>query len=135
LLGTTAPVSPVPTGSTDETRSWETMIAANSIRQLNERMNENGIVTLDDFKKYVSEKLPAELVSRSVTGSYLILQEGAAQNPDAPADGKVDVQLQAKIAAAARVQDEFLNQVLTGHRRSRSKTYSEEIAAAVPLIR
>ena len=62
LLGTTAPVSPVPTGSTDETRSWETMIAANSIRQLNERMTEHGIVTLDDFKKYVNEKLPAELV-------------------------------------------------------------------------
>ncbi len=131
LLGTTAPVSPVPTGSTDETRSWETMIASNSIRQLNERMTENGIVTLDDFKKYVNEKLPAELVARSVTGSYLILKQGAAQNPDAPADGKVDVQLQAKIAAA-RVQDEFLNQVLTIIAEADPKLTPEEIAAAVP---
>lgn len=131
LLGTTAPVSPVPTGSTDETRSWETMIAANSIRQLNERMMENGIVTLDDFKKYVDEKLPAELVARSVTGSYLILKEGAAQNPDTSADGKVDVQLQAKIAAA-RVQDEFLNQVLTVIAEADPKLTPEEIAASVP---
>lgn len=131
LLGTTAPVSPVPTGSTDETRSWETMIAANSIRQLNERMTENGIVTLDDFKRYVNEKLPAELVARSVTGSYLILKEGAAQNPDAPADGKIDVQLQAKIAAD-RVQDEFLNQVLTIIAEADPKLTPEEIAAAVP---
>ncbi len=107
------------------------MIAANSVRQLNDRMTENGIVTLDDFKKYVNEKLPAELVTQSITGSYRILKEGAAQNPDAQPTGTVDVQLQAKIARA-RVQDEFLNgdpQIIA---ESDPKLTPEEIAASVP---
>jgi len=131
LLGTTAPVSPVPTGSTDETRSWETMIAANSVRQLNERMTENGIVTLDDFKKYVSEKLPAELVSRSITGSYLILKQGAAQAPEGAVGDAVDVQSQAAIASA-RVKDEFLAEILKVIAAADPKQTPEEIAAAVP---
>ena len=131
LLGTTAPVSPVPTGSTDEQRAFETMIAANSVRQLNDRMTENHIVTLEDFKAYVHDKLPTELVTRSITGSHLILKEGAAQNPDSAASDKVDVQLQAK-AAAARVQDEFLREILKVIAEADPKLTPEEIAAAVP---
>ncbi len=134
LLGSTAPVSPVPTGSTNETRSWETMIAANSVRQLNVRMTENGIVTVDDFKKYVNEKLPAELVTQSITGSYRILKEGAAQSADAgTAKGAtaVDVQRQAE-AAAARVSDEFLREILKIIAAADPKLTPEEIAASIP---
>lgn len=134
LLGSTAPVSPVPTGSTDETRSWETMIAANSVRQLNERMTENDIVTLDDFKKYVNEKLPAELVTQSITGSYRILRDRDAQvaDPAATADLEIgDVQRQAA-AAAARVGDDFLREILELIAASDPKQTPEEIAASLP---
>ncbi|MEJ7591241.1 MAG: cytochrome c biogenesis protein CcsA [Planctomycetaceae bacterium] len=134
LLGNTAPVSPVPTGSTNETRSWETMIAANAVRQLNDRMTENGIVTLDDFKKYVNEKLPAELVTQSITGSYRILKDGAAHGADpatAEVAATVDVQRQAE-AAAARVPDEFLREILKVIAASDPKQTPEEIAASVP---
>ena len=139
LLGATAPVSAIPTGSaedkrtgsTEETRTWETMIAANSVRQLNDRMTESGIVTLGDFKKYVKETLPKELVDRSIIGSYQILRDGAAQSSDAASDGTVDVQLQAKIAAA-RVQDEFLHEILAIIAEADPKLTPQEIAATVP---
>ncbi len=134
LLGSTAPVSPVPTGSKDETRSWETMIAGNSVRQLNDRMTENGIVTVDDFKKYVKEKLPVELVTESITGSYRILKDGAAHGADpanAKAESDVDVQGQAK-AAAARIENDFLREILKIIAASDPNQTPEEIAASVP---
>ena len=131
LLGSTAPVSPVPTGSKNETRSWETMIAANSVLQLNERMMANGIVTLDDFQKYVKEKLPEEIVTQSITGSYRILKDGAAAgNTDPTNTESVDVQQQAAVAAA-RVPDEFLKEILNVIAESDPKQTPEEIAASV----
>lgn|GEM_PF-160832 len=134
LLGSTAPVSPVPTGSTDEQRSFETMIAANSVRQLNDEMTKHGIVTVEDFKAYVQDKLPAELVTQSILGSIRILREGAAQSPDAEAQDGDSVQLQAK-AAAARVRDEFLSEILNIIAEADPKLTPEEIAAAVPADR
>lgn len=130
LLGTTAPVSPVPTGSTNEQRAFETMIASNSVRQLNNRMSEKGIVTLDDFKSYVNDKLPSELVTQSVIGSYQILKDGAAANPDSSVNGE-SVQLQAR-AASTRVQDEFLRDILKVIAEADSKLTPQEIAASVP---
>jgi ABC-type transport system involved in cytochrome c biogenesis permease subunit len=130
-LGSTAPVSPVPTGSTNETRSWETMVASNSVRQLNELMMANGIVTLDDFQKYVKEKLPKETVTQSITGSYSFLKEGAAaRNADPASTESIDVQQQAAVAAE-RVPDEFLKEILQVIAGADPKLTPEEIAASV----
>ncbi|MCA9009135.1 MAG: cytochrome c biogenesis protein CcsA [Planctomycetaceae bacterium] len=133
LLGNTAPVSPVPTGSTNETRSWETMIAANSVRQLNEHMTDNGIVSLEDFIAFIHEKLPKEIVTQSITGSYRILLDQLPKNTDAARTGDEGVDVRDKAAeAAARVPDEFLKEILQVIADSDPKQTPEEIAAALP---
>jgi ABC-type transport system involved in cytochrome c biogenesis permease subunit len=120
----------VPTGSSDEQRSWETLVGANAVRQLNEQMKQNQLSTWDEFNAYMQDKLPQELVTKSVIGSYKILGGGSGETQQETTDGKVIQQRAAE--AIARVDDTFLRQILGLISAAESGSTAEQIAAAVP---
>ena len=131
LLGNDPAVMAVPTGSADEQRSWETLVGSNAVRQLNLLMKEKKLSTYDDFSAYMQEKLPQELVTKSVLGSYKILAGGSGENQQQTTDGK-EVQKRAA-EAIARVDDLFLRQVLSLISAAEPGTTPEQVAAAVPV--
>ena len=110
-LGESKAVMAVPTGTDDETRSWETFIVASSLAQLNRQLQEAGISGSQQFADWIRDVRPLQLVQTSVKGTWDILKNTPAP-AEAPApDGTVDV---AKRAADAlqRVEDPFLNSIL-----------------------
>ena len=130
LLGNEPAVMAVPTGSSDEQRSWETLVGANAVRQLNEQMKQNQLSTWDEFNAYMQDKLPQELVTKSVIGSYKILGGGSGETQQETTDGKVIQQRAAE--AIARVDDTFLRQILGLISAAESGSTAEQIVAAVP---
>lgn len=130
LLGNEPAVMAVPTGSSDEQRSWETLVGANAVRQLNEQMKQNQLSTWDEFNAYMQDKLPQELVTKSVIGSYKILGGGSGETQQETTDAKVIQQRAAE--AIARVDDTFLRQILGLISAAESGSTAEQIAAAVP---
>jgi len=131
LLGNDPAVMAVPTGSADEQRSWETMVGANAVRQLNEHMKQNNLATYEEFVTYMREKLPQELVTKSVVGSYSILAKGSADSTQATSDG-TEVRARAT-AALSRVDDGFLRQILAVIAAAEAGKTAEQIAAEVPV--
>ena len=130
LLGNEPAVMAVPTGSSDEQRSWETLVGANAVRQLNEQMKQNQLSTWDEFNAYMQDKLPQELLTKSVIGSYKILGGDSGETQQETTDGKVIQQRAAE--AIARVDDTFLRQILGLISAAESGSTAEQIAAAVP---
>lgn len=129
LLGNEPAVMAVPTGSQDEQRSWETLVGANAVRQLNEQLKKNQLTTWDEFNAYMQDKLPQELVTKSVIGSYTILSGGSGESQKETTDGKVIQQRAAE--AITRVDDEFLKDILEQISAASPESTPEQIAAAV----
>jgi ABC-type transport system involved in cytochrome c biogenesis permease subunit len=129
LLGNEPAVMAVPTGSKDEQRSWETLVGANAVRQLNEQLKKNQLTTWDDFNAFMQDKLPQELVTKSVIGSYTILGGGSGETQKETTDGKVIQQRAAE--AIARVDDAFLKEILELISVAPPESTPEQIAAAV----
>lgn len=129
LLGNEPAVMAVPTGSKDEQRSWETLVGANAVRQLNEQLKQNQLTTWDEFNAYMQDKLPQELVTKSVIGSYTILGGGSGESQKETTDGKVIQQRAAE--AITRVDDEFLKEILELISAASPESTPEQIAAAV----
>ncbi len=129
LLGNEPAVMAVPTGSEDEQRSWETLVGANAVRQLNEQLKKNQLTTWDEFNAYMQDKLPQELVTKSVIGSYTILGGGSGESQKETTDGKEIQQRAAE--ATTRVDDEFLKKILTLISEAPPESTPEQIAAAV----
>ena len=131
LLGNDPAVMAVPTGSVDEQRSWETMVGANAVHQLNEQLKKNNIATYEQFSAYVRDKLPQELVTKSVLGSYQILARGSADAEKSTSD-TAEVQRRAT-ASISRVDDVFLRQILALIAAAAPEKTAEQIAAEVPV--
>jgi ABC-type transport system involved in cytochrome c biogenesis permease subunit len=129
LLGNEPAVMAVPTGSQDEQRSWETLVGANAVRQLNEQLKKNQLTTWDEFNAYMQDKLPQELVTKSVIGSYTILGGGSGESQKETTDGKLIQQRAAE--AITRVDDEFLKEILELISAASPESTPEQIAAAV----
>ncbi len=131
LLGNDPAVMAVPTGSEDEQRSWETMVGSNAVRQLNEQLKKSDLVTYDQFAVYMAEKLPQELIEKSLVGSYRILAGGTSDSEKETRDGK---EIQQRAAEAmARVDDLFLRQVLALIAAAEPGSTPEQIAANVSV--
>lgn len=131
LLGNDPAVMAVPTGSADEQRSWETLVGSNAVRQLNEQMKQNKLSTYEEFAAYMREKLPQELVTKSVIGSYSILAQGSADAEQSTSDG---TEIRARATAAiSRVDDGFLRQILALIAAADAGKTAEQIAADVPV--
>jgi ABC-type transport system involved in cytochrome c biogenesis permease subunit len=78
----------------------------------------------------MQDKLPQELVTKSVVGSLQILGGGSGETQQETTDGKVIQQRAAE--AIARVDDMFLRQILGLISAAEPGSTAEEIAAAVP---
>lgn len=130
LLGNEPAVMAVPTGSKDEQRSWETLVGANAVRQLNEQMKQHQLTTWDEFNAYMQDKLPQELVSNSVIATYNILSGGVGESQQKTTDGKV-IQQRANDAIPRLQDDGFLKEILELIATSEPGSTPEEIAAAV----
>ncbi len=74
-LGDSPAIMAVPTGSDNEQRSWETMIAASALRNVIEEFRAAGITQRDDVTRYMSDVLPRKLVTDAVDGSAALLLE------------------------------------------------------------
>jgi len=132
LLGNQSAVMAVPTGSADEQRSWETFVASNALRQLNQELKRHGVETFDQFAKALREQVPQELVAQSLTGSYRILAGMDQQGAESAADDTGAKVRQRAAEALARVDDNFLRQILALIAAAAPGTTPEQIAAGVP---
>lgn len=129
-LGESKAVMAVPTGTDDETRSWETFIVASTLGRLNQQLQEAGISDSQQFANWIRDVRPLQLVQTSVKGTWDILKNTPAPGEAPGADGTADV---AKRAADAlqRVEDPFLNSILKMIADAGPGKTGAEIAAAV----
>ena len=113
-LGDSPAMMAVPTGSDNEQRSWETMIAASALRNVLLEFRKAGVTSSAAVAEYVRTTLPRKLVTDALAGSDAILKsslEEAAKNagetmaPDA-------VKQRAKDAVGS-LDDPFLRDVLS----------------------
>jgi ABC-type transport system involved in cytochrome c biogenesis permease subunit len=132
LLGNDPAVMAVPTGSIDEQRSWETLVGSNAVRQLNEKMKANNLATFEDFSSYIQEKLPQELVTKSVLGSYRILAGTLSNAENATEDGQ---EVRRRAAARVGIDDPFLREVLATIAAAPLEKTPQQIAAEIPVER
>ncbi len=114
-LGDSPAIMAVPTGSDNEQRSWETMIAASALRNVIEEFRAASITQRDDVIKYMRDELPQKLVTDAVDGSAALLLEtvkaaatdsGEELAPDA-------LKKKAREAASSKNLDGFLKSIVT----------------------
>ena len=132
ILGDRPAVMGVPTGSEHEQRSWETVVASNSLRQLAVAMKEAGLSSLDDIPEYIENELPRQLVSDALIGSYRILKDSVEAT--ASEEGKEftpDMLSERASNASANVDDVFLQQVLRAIADAEPGTPPEDIVAGL----
>jgi ABC-type transport system involved in cytochrome c biogenesis permease subunit len=130
LLGNEPAVMAVPTGSEDEQRSWETLVGANAVRQLNEQLKQNQLTTWDEFNAYMQNKLPQELVTKSVIGTYNILGGGVGDSQQKTTEGTI-IRQRATDAISRLQDDRFLSEILKLISAAPPESTPEQIAAAV----
>ena len=86
-LGDSPAIMAVPTGSENEQRSWETMIAASALRNVITEFRAAGIKNRDDVLEYMNERLPQDLLLKAIQDNTAILYtstaESVKQAPDA----------------------------------------------------
>ncbi len=131
-LGDSPAIMAVPTGSENEQRSWETLIAASALRNVSQEFREAGLNSREDVADYVQNKLPRKLVTDAVSGSVAILkssEEARAQEAgEEPAEDAV--QQKAKDASAT-MEDPFLRGVLSIIAKSEPGATAEQMLANV----
>ena len=112
-LGNSAAIMAVPTGSENEQRSWETLIAASAMRNVAQDLAIHGLTTDEQVLDYVQTKLPRELVANAVEGSVTILQSAVAEAAKAAGEElKPDAVKTRAAEAALSLADPFLRRVL-----------------------
>lgn len=113
ILGDKPAVMGVPTGMEEQNRSWETVVAANSLLQLRGAMQKFGLTSLDEIPACVETEVPRLVVSDALIGSYRILQEAVAEEAAKSGQPVAEDALKQRAAgAAAGVQDPFLRKIL-----------------------
>ena len=128
-LGESSAVNAVPTGSENQQRSWETVIGANAVHNLNAELTASGVQTLDQLKAYLRDTLPKKLVSESVIGSWRVLENITANSETSGAES-ITVQQRAA-ESVARVDDLYLRQILALIAASEPGAKPADVAAAV----
>lgn len=131
-LGDAPAIMAVPTGSENEQRSWETLIAASALRNVTMEFREAGLTSREEVADYIQTKLPREIVASAVTGSATILQS-AVQQAAAEAGEEVAADaLQKRAADAANsIPDPFLKQILKIISESAPGTPADQMLAGV----
>lgn len=113
-LGDSPAIMAVPTGSENEQRSWETLIAASALRNVSKEFRDADLDSRDQVENYVSNVLPRKLVTDAVAGSVAILKSSeAAKAKDAGEEMAADAVTTKAKAAAESMEDPFLKKVLT----------------------
>jgi ABC-type transport system involved in cytochrome c biogenesis permease subunit len=102
------------------------------VRQLNEKMKANNLATFEDFSSYIQEKLPQELVTKSVLGSYRILAGTLSNAENATEDGQ---EVRRRAAARVGIDDPFLREVLATIAAAPLEKTPQQIAAEIPVER
>jgi ABC-type transport system involved in cytochrome c biogenesis permease subunit len=128
LLGNEPAVMAVPTGSSDEQRSWETMVGSNTLRQLATQMKKYNISNYEQLKVAFEETLPREIVTESIVGSYTILKDSL---PPQSGDDLAQIVHQRAAEAALQMKEPFLQQVLKVIGEAAPGTAPEEIAKSL----
>ncbi len=112
-LGDSPAIMAVPTGSENEQRSWETLIAASAISNVALEFRNAGVTSREEAASYIETKLPRKIVVDAVAGSVAILKstlEDSAKVAGVPMEADA-VKKRAQDAAAS-ISDPFLKRVL-----------------------
>ena len=132
-LGDSPAIMAVPTGSENEQRSWETLIAASALRNVKLEFKQAGVSSSEEVIEYIQNELPSTLVSReslteSVKGSLAILQSVVKE-----AEGQANPEAVRKRAkdGAARIGDPMLQFVLKVIGESDAEATVEDMVASV----
>ncbi len=128
-LGDSAAVMAVPTGNTDEQRSWETVRATSALLSLSEQLSQQQLTTLDDLLAYTKDKLPRKSVADALAGTYRILGMNQ-ENPGGPALDAEAIQKRAALAAS-QLEEPFLKRIVAVIAAASPGTTPEEMAVAL----
>ncbi|MFN8709481.1 MAG: hypothetical protein ACK50J_22595, partial [Planctomyces sp.] len=88
-LGDQPGVMGIPTGSEDEQRSWESVVAANVLLQLSRQLKQNEILSEEQLREYVSTKLPevmAASIPESIDRTMQIISSAVEKDENGMAD-------------------------------------------------
>jgi ABC-type transport system involved in cytochrome c biogenesis permease subunit len=112
-LGNSPAIMAVPTGSENEQRSWETLIAASAMRNVAQDLATHGLTTDEEVLDYVQNELPRELVANAVEGSVTILQSAVEEAARSAGEELKPNAVKTRAAEAAlTLTDPFLRRVL-----------------------
>ncbi|MEZ6128715.1 MAG: cytochrome c biogenesis protein CcsA [Planctomycetaceae bacterium] len=131
-LGDSPAIMAVPTGSENEQRSWETLIAASALRNVSQEFRDAGLENRKDVVDYVQNRLPRKLVADAISGSVTILKSSAEAHAKETGEELADDAVQQKAKdAAATMEDPFLRKVLSIIAKSEPGATADEMLADV----
>lgn len=139
-LGNSPAMMAVPTGSDNEQRSWETLIAASALRNVINEFRDVGITSRDEALRYIREDLPKKLVTENIAANAGILLESvrrtAEESKSDLAEGAVQARAKEVVnnenaAKQKSLQPSMLN-MLSAIADSKPGATAEEIVAALP---
>ncbi|MFO0426899.1 MAG: cytochrome c biogenesis protein CcsA [Planctomyces sp.] len=133
-LGDQPGVMGIPTGSEDEQRSWESVVAANVLLQLSRQLKQNEILSEEQLREYVSTKLPevmAASIPESIDRTMQIISSAVEKDENGMADPTAIRQRAQAAADGMKDRDPYLSELLSIIAKSPAEQTAAEIAAGV----